>query len=636
MQQMPHLLTASDLTRTRRAAYSSLSCEIGQDEACNSTVAELQVAMLRAALTLSLFSMDALSQLLLPAEAWGVTLESNCADGVRLVLPEPVFRLDGSAPTAAHFHPTLDGDAMVLNATALAGPRQMIGGSRVNVLELGAELLPSSGGKRLTLSVEEETLVAPLRGLMPRITLSTPLADCGDAPSMVPISALPTGPGCPWLGGMMASAVMAALSLFDLSRRLLPAEKVCVCRWRRALSRRIRHNIWPEPAPTISLPQETLPPSSPTPSPPSSPHGNRTRTIVKLEDDTCLFRRRIDRASFANVEAMSAASEAALSKKPKLDRVVWLMSLGASAFLFAYWGAARYPCYTVVPLLPVWLAEVFLLSAQCSKRQTGRALLPAFRTLSIWVMSIAVALVTAIPSATDLSPLRRLVIVGPTALVAALFTAIDAASSRRTVKEQPASKPVALLRKLGTEALGSLALLIAVLTTVVGVPPYGAGDGTFPCHSTAVTVSATLTALLAPLSLGLLRRVRYPDADILQSVEKKVVYEASDRLSRRSSSPVGEEWRDRRNWSSHSDAVRNESVISQKLPGTVGQYKVDAAIKALREHVSRGLFEPLSSSLPSHPKRVSADLKLNYFRCTGAKVPGPLRLLFGPEACRHV
>ena len=45
-----------------------------------------------------------------------------------------------------------------------------------------------------------------------------------------------------------------------------------------------------------------------------------------------------------------------------------------------------------------------------------------------------------------------------------------------------------------------------------GVPPYGAGDGTFPCHPTAVTVSATLTALLAPLSLGLLRRVRYVPA----------------------------------------------------------------------------------------------------------------------------
>ena len=514
MQLMPHLLTASDLARTRRAAYSSLSCDIGQGEACNSTVAELQVAMLRAALTLSLFSVDALSQLLLSAEAWGVTLESNCADGVRLVLPEPVFRLDGSAPTAAHFHPTLDGDAMVLNATALSGPRQ-IGGSRVNVLELGAELLPSSGGQRLTLSVEEETLVAPLRGLMPRITLSTPLADCGDAPSMVPISALPTGPGCPWLGGMMASAVMAALTLFDLSRRLLP-EKVCVCRSRRGFSRRIRHNVsvWPEPAPTISLPRETLPPSSPTPSPPSSPHGNRTRTIVKLEDDTCLVRRRIDRASFASIviEAMSAASEAALSKKPKVDSGVWLMSLGASAFLFAYWGAARYPYYTVVPLLPVWLAEVFLLSAQCSKRQTGRALLPALRTLSVWVMSIAVALVTAIPNATGLSPLRRLVIVGPTAIVAALFIATDAASSRRTVKEQPASKSVALLRKLGTETLGSLALLLAVLATVVGVPPYGAGDGTFPCHPTAVTVSATLTALLAPLSLGLLRRVRYVPA----------------------------------------------------------------------------------------------------------------------------
>ena len=41
------------------------------------------------------------------------------------------------------------------------------------------------------------------------------------------------------------------------------------------------------------------------------------------------------------------------------------------------------------------------------------------------------------------------------------------------------------------------------------------------------------------------------------------------RLSRRSSSAVVEELHDRRSWSSHSDAVSNESIISgQKLPGT--------------------------------------------------------------------
>ena len=186
MQQMSNLLTASDLTIARRAAYSSLSCDVGQ--ACNSTVYQLQAAMLRAALTLGLFGTDSLSPLL-PAEAWGVTLESSCVDGgVRLILPEPVVRLDGSAPTAALFHPTLDGDAAVLKATALVGPRR-IGGSTVYVLSLDMNPLPS-GGKSLSLRIEEATLVAPLRGPMPKMTLSTPLADCSD-PRVVSVTALP-------------------------------------------------------------------------------------------------------------------------------------------------------------------------------------------------------------------------------------------------------------------------------------------------------------------------------------------------------------------------------------------------------------------------------------------------------------
>jgi hypothetical protein len=108
---------------------------------------------------------------------------------VRLVLPELVVRLDGSAPEAALFHPTLNGDAVVLNAITLAGPWQS-GNRTVYVLELGPELLLPSSEKLLSLSVEEETLVAPLRGLMPRMTLSTPLANCY-APSIVSVSALP-------------------------------------------------------------------------------------------------------------------------------------------------------------------------------------------------------------------------------------------------------------------------------------------------------------------------------------------------------------------------------------------------------------------------------------------------------------
>ena len=187
MQQMPSLLTASELASARSAAYSSLGCEVGQ--ACNATVVEFQAAMLRAVLALGLIGMHELHQLL-PAEAWGVTLEPSCADGgVRLVLPEPVVRLNGSAPTAALFHPTLDGDATVLHAATLAGPSQS-GGRTVYVLELGPELLLPSSDKLLSLRVGEETLVGPLRGLMPRMTLSTPLANCY-APSIVSVSALP-------------------------------------------------------------------------------------------------------------------------------------------------------------------------------------------------------------------------------------------------------------------------------------------------------------------------------------------------------------------------------------------------------------------------------------------------------------
>ena len=88
MQQLPDLLTDTGLARVRRAAYSSLSCDLVQP--CNSTVVEVQAAMLRAVLDLGWLNMDVLSQLL-PAEAWGVSLQPSCADrGMQLVMPEPV------------------------------------------------------------------------------------------------------------------------------------------------------------------------------------------------------------------------------------------------------------------------------------------------------------------------------------------------------------------------------------------------------------------------------------------------------------------------------------------------------------------------------------------------------------------
>ena len=47
--------------------------------------------------------------------------------------------------------------------------------------------------------------------------------------------------------------------------------------------------------------------------------------------------------------------------------------------------------------------------------------------------------------------------------------------------------------------------------TAVGVPPFDAGNG-FSCHSVPVTLVSTFTALLSPLSLGLLWRVRRTSA----------------------------------------------------------------------------------------------------------------------------
>ena len=530
---MPNLLTASGLASAHSAAYSSLGCDVGQ--ACNSTAVEFQFAMLQAGLALGLLNTKELSQLL-PAEAWGITLQPSCADGgVRLILPEPVVRLNGSAPTAALFHLTLDGDVAVLNAAALVGPRQ-IGGSTVYVIELSPELIPPSGGKSLSLRIEEETLVAPLRGLMPRMTLSTTLADCL-APSMNQTDLLSpglTGPGCPWLGGLMASALMAALSLLEFSWRLLPRKG------RIGRGRPSSISIAPEPTPAIPLPRgqssecilprETLPSSPPsryrtrtrveddakravkTPAAESPPMRlSRSTTSCSSSTDLCSSSSNSSRSSSRNghrhnIDPLTRAwlgsfsvAKAAVGDKPKLSMVVWIVSVAASACLLALASARRVVfVQTVVPLLPVWFAQSYLLSGQCGQRQSGRALLPALRTLGICAMSIAVAVVTAIPSATDLLPLRRLLIVGPAAFFAALFIAVDAVFSRQ---------PYYAFKKLGPEAWGSLALLAAVLAVVVGVPPFALG-GSFPCHSIEASVFGTVTALLAPLSLGLLWRVR--------------------------------------------------------------------------------------------------------------------------------
>jgi len=854
MQQMPNLLTASGLASARSAAISLLGCDI--EQACNSTVVEFQAAMLRAALALGLLSMHELHQLL-PAEAWGVTLEPSCADGgVRLVLPEPVVRLNGSAPAAALFRPTLDGDAVVLNATTLAGPWQS-GNRTVYVLELGPELLLPSSDKLLTLSVEEETLVAPLRGLMPRMTLSTPLANCY-APSIVSVSALPVnesgnlaqqgwdaavratvglqivfsegvasraedgtlspldatsfhivtpngteilevrmststgvrrgrrrlldaeayvseavillgvpaapdddelvglsvlegrvvdqqgnvmaggrvawtnlqpgspaGPGCPWLGGLMASALMAALSLLELSWRLLPEGRWRGLRswWRGGTFHSSDHSapapapadVAQEPAPprprgcreasqrhSAALPPRMLPGKLPRGMPPpvvppglvllpgatrGLPPGIPPRMMMgppppgallppgmgalplslppsppsELQQLTETGARRdgrvgaaADAEATARGETKPAVDAIAANQAPKCGQLVWTACVVGCVFLLA-WGSAREVThlYTVVPFLPVWLAQCILLSAQCSRRQMGLALLPALRTLSVMVMSIAVALVTGqvtelvtgrpqlegLPSLTDVSPLRRLMVVGPAALIAALFIALDALFSRRpccAVKKQkvprgaeptkgtleslsererrmstafaragssrpPSSLPRPLqqaesgrnllaayaeagvspppsppshlcanysisprqplqpgrspaifqpaldaaepwatatqkvgepadakavaaatrdtsapshswhgdtLHALGPEAVGSLALLVVVLMTVVGVPPYDVGDGTFSCHSIPATLVGTMAALLTPLSRGFLRCIQ--------------------------------------------------------------------------------------------------------------------------------
>ena len=275
----------------------------------------------------------------------------------------------------------------------------------------------------------------------------------------------------------MASALMAALSLLELSWLMLPKKGRI---WRRG------NSISPEPTPAIDLPRERLPPSPPA-SPPLAPPLVYTRTRVTFED--------VAQTGAKSTRALFSFAEAVVGDKPKLSAVVWIASVVGSAFLLALGSFRQFKSAQTVAPLPVWFVQSVVLSSQCGNRQSGLALLPALRTLGVSAMSIAVAIVTAIPSATDdLGPSRRLMIVGPTALIAALFIAFDAEINRR---------PFCSASKEHELAWGSLALLVAVVATVVGVPPFDMGNGSF-----SWTLVSTLTALLLPLSLGLLWRVR--------------------------------------------------------------------------------------------------------------------------------
>ena len=90
--------------------------------------------MLAAALSSGDLDLDGLPQLLTASE-WGASLQPSCVEeGVRVLLPEPALRMDGSAPTGADFQATLRG-APALNSTSLLGPQQS-GSTTVYTLSL--------------------------------------------------------------------------------------------------------------------------------------------------------------------------------------------------------------------------------------------------------------------------------------------------------------------------------------------------------------------------------------------------------------------------------------------------------------------------------------------------------------------
>ena len=94
-----------------------------------------------------------------------------------------------------------------------------------------------------------------------------------------------------------------------------------------------------------------------------------------------------------------------MGDKPKLSMVVWIVSVAASACLLAL-ASARQVVFvqTVVPLLPVWFAQGFLLSAQCGQRQMGRALLPALPAFPAHFLGGYRGPAPSAPSAPSLDP----------------------------------------------------------------------------------------------------------------------------------------------------------------------------------------------------------------------------------------
>ena len=265
----------------------------------------------------------------------------------------------------------------------------------------------------------------------------------------------PAGPGCPWLGGLMTCALMAALSLLELSWRLLPEGRwrgLCSW-WRGSTSRPSDSDHTPAPAdvalePTTPQPREcreapqrhsaALPPGTvPSMPPPGMPPGlmllpGTTRgqppgipPRVMMREAAMMVRppppgallppgigalaqlvqaqrqaqqqqqqqqqqqaplplslppsppselqeltepagaRRLGRAgaaagaeATARGQAKPAVGVLAASQAPKCGQLVWTACVVCCAFLLA-WASARQVThlYTVVPLLPVWLAH---------------------------------------------------------------------------------------------------------------------------------------------------------------------------------------------------------------------------------------------------------------------------------------
>ena len=157
-------------------------------------------------------------------------------------------------------------------------------------------------------------------------------------------------------------------------------------------------------------------------------------------------RERLMAAKDRDRAAAKAAKEAGRAKAkewqtPKLGVAVWVGSLIGCALLLALTSLARGGAApTVLPLLPVWGAQQFTLSAQCGKGRWGRDLLPALRTAGAMVASITACIVLSIPDATlGLRPERRSLLLGPAFILAALGIAADAAIStwpRRPARAQ--------------------------------------------------------------------------------------------------------------------------------------------------------------------------------------------------------